>query len=121
MMTPDQLRDRILELLDDIKAKDVLCIDVAKRTSMTEYMIIASGTSGRHLNSIAEHVALETKKQGEAALGIEGKGGGDWVLLDHSCVVTHIMSAEAREFYDLERLWQPLAPGEKPPTQDDEI
>ena len=120
MMTPEQLRDRILELLDDIKAKDVLCIDVRDRTSMTEYMIIACGTSGRHLNSIAEHVALETKRQGEAVLGIEGKGGGEWVLLDHGCVVTHIMSAEAREFYDLERLWQPLAPGEKRSEEDEE-
>lgn len=111
MMTPEQLKQRILELLDEMKARDVLCIDVTEKTSVTDYMIIASGTSSRHINSIAEHVALETKKEGEAALGIEGKGSAEWVLLDHNCVVTHIMLPEAREFYDLERLWQPLATG----------
>jgi len=123
MMTPDQLKQRILDLLDDSKAKDVLCIDVRERTSVTDYMIIASGTSSRHLNSIAEHVALETKRQGEVALGVEGKGSAEWVLLDHDCVITHIMLPEAREFYDLERLWQPLAPGASAPEpdQDEEL
>jgi ribosome-associated protein len=120
MMTPDQLKQRILGLLDEIKAKDVLCIDVKEKTSVTDYMIIASGTSSRHLNSIAEHVALETKREGEAALGVEGKGSAEWVLLDHGCVITHIMLPDAREFYDLERLWQPLTPGVSEPASDEE-
>ena len=120
MMTPDQLKQRILELLDEIKAKDVLCIDVKEKTSVTDYMIIASGTSSRHLNSIAEHVALETKRDGEAVLGIEGKGSAEWVLLDHGCIITHIMLPETREFYDLERLWQPLTPGVSEPASDEE-
>ncbi|MFF7706212.1 ribosome silencing factor [Pseudomonas sp. NPDC007930] len=92
--------------LEDIKAQDILCIDVKDKTSITDFMLIATGTSSRHVNSMVEHVREKVKAQGVQPLSEEGKGDSDWVLLDLGDVVVHVMTSAARQFYDLERLWQ---------------
>jgi len=95
----------VLESLDDIKAVDVVCIDVRDKTELTDYMIVVSGTSNRHVKSIANNVVVDAKAAGFMPLGIEGLDEGEWVLLDLTDVVIHMMLPSAREFYDIERLW----------------
>ncbi|AKH20922.1 ribosome silencing factor [Sedimenticola thiotaurini] len=104
-MQIDELRDLILKILDDMKALDVKVLDVRGRTSITDLMIIASGTSNRHVTSIAETIAFQAKEAGEPPLGVEGLKEGEWVLVDLNGVVVHIMQTKVRDFYQLERLW----------------
>ncbi len=104
-MQIDELRDLILKVLDDMKALDVKVLDVRGRTSITDLMIIASGTSNRHVTSIAETIAFQAKEAGEVPLGVEGLKEGEWVLVDLNGVVVHIMQTKVRDFYQLERLW----------------
>lgn len=111
MSSSEKLKDVVLEALDDIKAQDVNVIDVRGKTSITDYMVIASGTSTRHLKAIADNVAEEAKKRGYTPLGQEGESGSEWILLDFGDLVLHVMSPQTRVFYDLERLWQGAAPG----------
>ena len=92
--------------LEDVKAQDVLVIDVRDKQSITDYMIIATGTSNRQIGAMLEKVREMVKAQGVRPLGEEGKGDSDWVLLDLNDVIVHMMTAAARQFYDLERLWQ---------------
>ncbi len=99
------LKALVLESLDDIKAVDVVCIDVRDKTELTDYMIVVSGTSNRHVKSIANNVVVDAKEAGFMPLGIEGLDEGEWVLLDLTDVVVHMMLPSAREFYDIERLW----------------
>ena len=102
---PVDLKELVLESLDDIKAVDVVCIDVRDKTELTDYMIVVSGTSSRHVKSIANNVVVDAKAAGFMPLGIEGLDEGEWVLLDLTDVVIHMMLPSAREFYDIERLW----------------
>ena len=99
----------ILETLSDIKAKDVTTLDIRPHNSIADTLVIASGTSSRHIQSMAEQVAEKIKKSGEQPLGTEGKGSGDWVLVDLSDIIVHLMMPEARARYDLEHLWSPPA------------
>lgn len=99
------LKALVLESLEDIKAVDVVCIDVRDKTEITDYMIVVSGTSSRHVKSIANNVIVDAKEAGFMPLGIEGLEEGEWVLLDLTDVVVHMMLPSAREFYDIERLW----------------
>lgn len=92
--------------LADVKAQDILVIDVRDKHSLTDYMIIATGTSNRQINAMLEKVRENVKKHGAQPLGEEGKGESDWVLLGLGDVIVHMMTAAARQFYDLERLWQ---------------
>lgn len=108
MMNTEQLKQFILNNLDDSKAKDVTCLSVAELTDMTDYMIIATGNSNRHVRSIANTLVVKSKEQGVQPNGVEGEDTGEWVLVDFSDVVVHVMQAEARSFYDLEKLWTPL-------------
>ena len=91
--------------LDDMKAKDVVEIDVTGKSTVTDRMIIASGTSKRHVMSIGQHVQEQVKASGVLPMGIEGLEVGEWVLVDLGDVVVHVMMPDARSFYDLERLW----------------
>ncbi|MCX7080054.1 MAG: ribosome silencing factor [Pseudomonas sp.] len=91
--------------LEDVKAVDIHVIDVRDKHSITDYMIIATGTSSRQINAMLDKVREEVKKQGLKPLGEEGKGNSDWVLLDLDIAIVHMMTASARQFYDLERLW----------------
>jgi ribosome-associated protein len=104
-MQVEQLRDLVLKVLDDMKARDVAVIDVRGKTSITDIMIIASGTSDRHVKSTAEAVAFQSKQAGEPPLGTEGLEDGEWALVDLNGVVVHVMLPKVRDFYQLERLW----------------
>lgn len=104
-MQSEKLKDIVVNAMDDMKANDINVLDVRERTSVTEYMVVASGTSNRHVKSIADNVIEEVKKSGIRPLGIEGGAGSDWVLVDLGGIVVHVMMPAAREFYDLERFW----------------
>ncbi|VAW74506.1 Ribosomal silencing factor RsfA [hydrothermal vent metagenome] len=104
-MQTEALKKTALNALDNLKAIDITEIDVREMTSVTDVMIIASGTSGRHVKSIADAVVMACKKNGVAPLGVEGEGEGEWVLVDLGDVVVHVMQPRIREFYALEKLW----------------
>ena len=98
--------NQLLESLDDIQASDVVVIDVKQQTSVTDYMIICSGRSSRHVKAIAEVVVEKMKAVGLGALSQNGLETGDWVLIDFGDFVLHVMQPENRAFYNLEGLWQ---------------
>jgi ribosome-associated protein len=91
--------------LDDLKAVDNVALNVVGLTSITDYMLIASGTSDRHVRSIADSVIEKAKEAGQPVLGVEGREYGEWVLVDLGDVVVHIMQPRTRDFYKLEDLW----------------
>lgn len=105
MKTIEEVRDIALAALEDMKAKNVECLNVRELTTVADYMIVASGSSKRHLQSMAENVELKCKEAGAPPLSVEGQST-DWVLVDLGAVLVHVMSDEARQFYDLERLWR---------------
>jgi ribosome-associated protein len=98
-------RLRVIAALEDLKAKDIKEIDVRGRTSVTDLIIVASGTSSRHVKSIADEVVRQLKGVGAPPLGVEGEREGEWVLVDLGDVIVHVMLPRVREFYGLERLW----------------
>ena len=102
-----KLKNKIINSLEDIKAVNPIAIDVTRISSLTDFMVIASGTSNRHIAAMSEHVLEDLKETNILGIKIEGQGGDDWVLVDAGDVVIHLMSADAREFYDLESLWDP--------------
>ncbi len=104
-MNIKKLIDIILKTLDDAKALDVIVFEVSKLTSISDYMIIASGRSSRQVNSMAEKVVEVAKENGVQPLGTEGKKEGDWVLVDLGDIIVHIMHPDTREYYQLEKLW----------------
>jgi len=104
-MQIEQLKQLVLDTLDDLKARDVSVLDVRGKTVVTDFMILASGTSDRHVKAIAEAVAFHAKEAGEPPLGIEGVTEGEWALVDLNGVVVHIMLPKVRDYYHLERLW----------------
>lgn len=101
----EALKQLILTAIDDMKGTDVVELDVNGKTSVTDLLIIASGTSSRHVKSIASNVASEVKKQGKKPIGIEGEDQGEWVLVDLGDIIVHVMQPHVRQFYDLEKLW----------------
>ena len=100
------LKNKIIATLEDIKAVNPIAINVKKISSLTDFMVIASGTSDRHINAMSERV-IERLKKDVYGMKIEGQSGGDWLLVDAGDVIVHLMSSDAREFYDLESLWDP--------------
>ena len=104
-MDPRELLDFVIDKADDIKAVDITTLDMTEKSSITDYMVVCSGTSKRHVQSIANNVALEAKVQGIEIIGTEGQQEGEWVLLDLGDVVLHVMQESARDFYQLEKLW----------------
>ncbi len=99
------LKTQVLDALSDRKARDIVALDVAKITTIADHMIISSGTSDRHVKSIAEHVVASLREHGRKANGIEGADQGEWVLVDFGDVILHVMQPRVREFYNLEKLW----------------
>lgn len=93
------------DAVEDLKARDVRVLDVRTLTSITDFMIIASGTSDRHVRAIADRVIERAKQAGHPPLGVEGQEHGEWVLVDLQDVVVHIMQPRTRDFYKLENLW----------------
>ncbi len=104
-MQLEQLRELVLDTLADMKARDVEVMDVRGKTAVTDYMVVASGTSDRHVKAIAETVAFRSKDAGETPLGTEGLAEGEWALVDLNGIVVHVMLPKVRDFYNLERLW----------------
>ena len=107
------LKDKIIKTLDSNKASNIVAIDLEGKSSVADYMIIASGTSSRHLQSLSEQVLSEFKRQGIVDSKIEGKDSNDWKLVDTQDIIVHIFHPEKREFYDLERMWSEEMPKEK--------
>lgn len=104
-----QLVDTALTALADLKAKDVVSLDVRALTSLADVMVIASGTSSRHVKSLADNVVEKVKAAGFRPLGQEGERDAEWILIDLAGVIVHVMLPATRAFYDLERLWTPAA------------
>ena len=100
------LQDVVLDALADMKAVDVRALDVRGLTDITDTMVVASGTSDRHVKSIADRVVQRCKEAGFRPFGMEGERDGDWVLVDLHDVVLHVMLPRIREFYALEKLWE---------------
>ena len=105
-MTPKELAIIAAKALDDKKGKEISAIEVTDQTTLADYFVIATGSSNTQINALCGAVEKEMKEQaGEDPLHREGHRDGTWVLLDYGCVVVHVFSQEAREFYSLERLW----------------
>jgi ribosome-associated protein len=104
-MQTEQLKTTAIQALEDLKGTDISEYDVREMTSITDVMLIASGTSDRHVKSLADAVVMACKKAGVAPLGVEGEREGEWVLVDLGDVVLHVMQPRIREFYALEKLW----------------
>jgi len=112
-MEISKIKDKIEIILDNNKAKDIVSIDLKKKSYIADYMIIASGTSSRHLQSLSENLVSELKKIGILNCRIEGKDSRDWKLVDAMDIIIHIFHPEKREFYDLEKMWSEPTPKEK--------
>jgi ribosome-associated protein len=104
-MKADELKALVVNAVEDMKGIDVVVLDVHKMTTITDYMIVASATSSRHLKSMINSVAVEAKEAGCTPLGTEGENEGEWALVDLGDVVLHVMLPQTREFYQLEKLW----------------
>ncbi|MBT8119922.1 MAG: ribosome silencing factor [Gammaproteobacteria bacterium] len=104
-MTIDELKQMSLDALEDLKAEDIMVLDVKDKTTVTDWIIIATGSSSRHVKSIANSVITAVKNANRAPLGAEGEEDGEWVLVDLGDVIVHIMQRQVREYYDLESLW----------------
>ena len=104
-MQLEALEKLVIDTLEDMKARDITVIDVRGKTSITDVMIVASGTSNTHVKALAETVVFKAKDAGEQPLGTEGIAEGEWALIDLNDVVLHIMLPKVRDYYHLERLW----------------
>lgn len=104
-MQAEQLTKLVIDALEDVKAKDIRTIDVLGKSSVTDIMIIASGSSTRQVKALANNVVVKAKEAGVIPLGVEGEGEGEWVLVDLGDVVVHVMQPVIRDFYHLEKLW----------------
>ena len=111
-MEPAELKDLVTTALEAVKASNVVSLDVRKLTDITDYMVVAGGTSTRHVKALAEHVTDTAKRRGVRPLGVEGENTAEWILVDFGDVVTHLMLPLTRDFYALERLWS-TPPGER--------
>jgi ribosome-associated protein len=115
----EAMRGLVLEALDEIKAEDVVVLDVQGQTDIADLMIVASGQSKRQIKALAANVVEQAKAQGLRPLGVEGEEDGEWVLVDLGDILVHLMQPETRALYDLERLWS-LSPGQVESTRDED-
>jgi ribosome-associated protein len=104
-MNSEQLSELVVDALEEVKGKDIVRLDVRDLTSVTDFMVVASGTSNRHVKALADAVAEKSKAAGHRPLGVEGEEGSEWVLLDLGDTLVHVMLPRVREFYNLEKLW----------------
>ena len=107
------LKKKIINTLDSNKALDIVTIDLANKSSIADYMIIASGTSSRHIQALSEQVLKQFKDNGIVNSKIEGTDSNDWKLIDGIDLIVHIFNPEKRKFYELEKMWSELIPKEK--------
>ncbi|MGB2078162.1 MAG: ribosome silencing factor [Vibrio sp.] len=101
----NDLKSFLADKADDMKAEDIITLDVTDKSNITDAMIICTGTSKRHVTSIADNVATEAKKAGLDLLGVDGEDEGEWVVVDLGSVMLHVMQEAQRELYQLEKLW----------------
>ena len=111
-MEVNTLKNLVTDALDDLTAINTVTLDVTDLTDVTDCLVVASGTSNRHVKSLANNVVVEAKKAGMPPLGVEGDDVGEWVLVDFGDVVLHVMLPATRDFYDLERLWVSTDPAQ---------
>ena len=104
-MELEALQELVTTAMDDMKAQQVKVLDVRGKSTITDMMVIATGTSTRHVKSIAENVALKAKNAGEQPLGTEGERDSEWMLVDLNDIIVHVMTPATRDFYNLEKLW----------------
>jgi ribosome-associated protein len=100
-----ELKELVIEALEDIKGEDIVCLDISELTDISDYMIVVSGASNRQVKALVNNVIEEARSIGVKPLGIEGQEQGEWVLIDLTDVIVHVMLPSVRDFYDLERLW----------------
>jgi iojap-like ribosome-associated protein len=107
------IKNKLENVLENNKAKEIKIIDLKNKSSIADFMIIASGTSSRHIQSLAEMVLQELKKNGATNLLIEGRDSNDWKLIDGIDIIVHIFHPDKRKFYNLEKMWAELMPKER--------
>ena len=109
----DQLKEEIESILIDNKALEIKSINLRNKTSIADFMIVASGNSSRHIQALSEILLEKLKKRGVKNCRLEGRGSDDWKLIDAVDIIIHIFHPEKRKFYDLERMWSELIPKER--------
>ena len=103
--TPLQLAEAIAEILEDTRAKDIKIVEIKEKTDIADYFVLANGTSSTHVKALAGEVEFKMEERDIKAEAVEGRGNNSWIVLDYSYVIVHVFSREAREFYDLDRLY----------------
>ncbi|AWH87710.1 ribosome silencing factor [Limnobaculum parvum] len=104
-MQGNELQSFVIDKIEDLKGQDIVSIDVSKTSSITDCMIICTGTSSKHVQSIADHVVQSARQAGMLPLGIDGQNAGDWVVVDLDHVMVHVLQEDSRQLYELEKLW----------------
>ena len=104
--TSPSLLDTVINALEEMKAKNITTLEIGTMTSLADNMVIASGTSTRHVKALSDAVQEKTREAGFAPVGVEGEQSAEWILVDLGDVIVHIMQPSTREYYDLERLWR---------------
>ncbi len=113
MVKNTNLKKLIIETLNNNKALDIVSIDLKNKSSIADYMIVASGTSSRHIQSLSEQVLDKFKENGLSQCKIEGRDSSEWKLVDGIDIVVHIFNPEKRKFYEIEKIWSELIPKER--------
>lgn len=105
-----ELKDLVIQALEDVKGEEIVCLDVGEMTELADYMVVASGNSNRQVKALVANVLEQALHTGIKPLGVEGQTEGEWVLIDLTDVIVHVMLPKVRDFYDLESLWS-MRPG----------
>jgi len=113
-MQVEELKSLVIDALEDRKAVNITTLDVREFSSVADYMVVAEGTSRRHVASVADHLVYKVKQAGLLPIGVEGQDSAEWVLVDLGDVIVHVMMPDTRAYYDLEKLWQV---GARPPVE----
>ena len=100
-----ELKQFVIDKIEDLKAKDIVMLDVSEKSNIADYMVVCSGTSKTHVRAIAENLVVEAKRAKLKILGVEGRDSSEWVLVDLGDVILHVMQDQTRDFYQLEKLW----------------
>ncbi len=106
-MQAEEMKDLVVHELSEMKALDIKVMDVRGLTTIADYMVVASGTSDRHVKAMSDKLVDAMKQAGQRPLGVEGENDGEWILADFGDVIAHVMLPQVREFYKLESLWEP--------------
>lgn len=110
-----ELKDLVIQALEDVKGQEIVCMDVSELTDITDFMVVVSGGTNRQVKALVNNVVEDAGKTGVKPIGVEGQEQGDWVLVDLADVIVHVMLPKVRQYYDLERLWSMT------PTKSEEI